>query len=244
MHERLVIPRKSTRTVETPQCWSLGKQWLGFCFSVFAFLRWGTPWKGLNWKDQTQVKLNFCSSFPLPLLAVFSLENPFLLSPPLVQPIPADPSTLGSETPIPESLTHFSTYFHIKVWCLILTYWLQFNPVSFHLSITLEMYVQSMMGVSKYVYFKSGVSRACRLVGRSVFRKLPIGWWPQGWEVEVIDKLVPAVGLWSLVPDTRYKRDMRAWIPNSVTLSTCLHSTSWIWVILNPPQLAGGRLER
>lgn len=81
MHERLVIPRKSTRTVETPQCWSLGKQWLGFCFSVFSFLRWGTPWKGLNWKDQTQVKINFCSSFPLPPLAVFSLENPLLTLP-------------------------------------------------------------------------------------------------------------------------------------------------------------------
>lgn len=201
---------------------------------------------GRDWTEKIRHRSSSTFALPfhyLPLLCSL-WKTPFLLSPPLVQPIPVDPSTLGSETPIPESLTHFSTYFHIQVWCLILTYWLQFTPVSFHLSITLEMYVQSMMGVSKCVYFKSGISRACRLVGRSVFRKLPIGWWPQGWEVEVIDKLVPSVGLWSLVPDTRYKRDMRAWIPNSVTLSTCLHSTSWIWVILNPPQLAGGRLER
>lgn len=95
--------------------------------------------------------------------------------------------------------------------------------------------VRRMLREGWDVYFKSGIRRACRPVGQSVFRKFPVGWWPQRWEVEVIEKLVPARGLWSLVPDTRCKRDMRAWITNSVALSTCTHSTSWRRVILDPP---------
>lgn len=149
-------------------------------------------------------------------------KSPLLLSPPLVRLIPADPSALGSETPVPGSLTPSPP---ISMFKSDVSYWLTGHSSTLSVFICPSP-VRRMLREGWDVYFKSGISRVCRPVGQSVFRKFPVGWGPQGWEVEVIDKLVPARGLWSLVPDTRCKRDTRAWITNSIALSTCTHSTS------------------
>lgn len=186
-------------------------------------------------QDQLLLFLSTTSSFCV-LFGKLSSYSPL----PWYDRFPADPSALGSETPVPGSLTPSPP---ISTFKSDVSHWLTGH------SSTLSVFIcpsplRRMLREGWDVYFKSGISRACRPVGQSVFRKFPVGWWPQRWEVEVIEKLLPARGLGSLVPDTRCKRDTRAWIPNSIPLSTCIHSTSWRRVILDPPQLAGGRLQR